>query len=199
MDTGTGPRPAGAVGYRELAGQLAVQYESVGFEEVHEQVLHLLPVAPVRVLDVGAGTGRDAAALASRGHSVLAVEPTVELRVHTGGGIAWLADSLPELSSVEGEFALIMLTAVWMHLDPSERRRAMARIASLLAPGGRVMMLLRHGPVPQGRRMFAVSGDETAVLAGEFGLAETHRGGRGDRHARAEVEWTHLVLDLKSA
>ena len=42
----------------------------------------LIPATPSRVLDVGAGTGRDAAALAALGHSVVAVEPTPELRAH---------------------------------------------------------------------------------------------------------------------
>ncbi|WP_344639044.1 class I SAM-dependent methyltransferase [Kitasatospora cystarginea] len=192
-------RPQGAAGYREQAAQLIEQYESVHFEQVHEQVLHLLPPAPARVLEVGAGTGRDAAALAGLGHSVLAVDPTVELRVHECPGLSWLADSLPGLALVEGEFDLVMLTAVWMHLDPAERARAMARIAGLLAPGGRVMLLLRRGPVPDGRRMFPVPVDETARLAGEFGLVEVCRSDRADRHGRGGVGWTHLVLDLKSA
>jgi protein-L-isoaspartate O-methyltransferase len=33
------------------------------------------------VLDIGSGTGRDAAGLAAMGHSVVAVEPTAELRI----------------------------------------------------------------------------------------------------------------------
>ncbi|SCG08174.1 hypothetical protein GA0115255_123563 [Streptomyces sp. Ncost-T6T-2b] len=52
-------------GYAEAADALAVQYEQVTFEDVHRDVLHLLPSAPARILDVGAGTGRDAAALAA--------------------------------------------------------------------------------------------------------------------------------------
>ncbi|WP_431679564.1 class I SAM-dependent methyltransferase [Kitasatospora sp. KL5] len=189
----TDDRPDSAAGYREDAAALAVQYESVGFEEVHAQVLHLVPERPGRVLDVGAGTGRDAAALAARGHRVLAVDPTVELRVHRG--FPWLADSLPELPNTNGEFELILVTAVWMHLDRPERERGMRRIAQLLAPGGRVLMLLRSGPVPAGRRMFDVGPDETAALAAACGLAEVHRSERADAHGRAGVVWTHLALE----
>ena len=50
-----------------------------------------------------------------------------------------------------------MLTAVWMHLDPGQRERAMARVAPLVRPGGLMALSLRHGPVPAGRRMFEVS------------------------------------------
>ena len=37
----------------------------------------------------------------------------------------------------------------------------MGRVAGLLRPGGLMTLLLRHGPVPQGRRMFEVSAAET--------------------------------------
>ena len=69
-------------GYAENAAALAEQYERLTFEDVHRDMLALFPVEPGRVLDVGAGTGRDAAALSARGHRVTAVEPTRELREH---------------------------------------------------------------------------------------------------------------------
>ncbi len=52
----------------------------ISFRDHHQAVLHLIPTAPSRVLDVGAGMGRDTAALAALGHSVVAVEPVDELR-----------------------------------------------------------------------------------------------------------------------
>jgi 2-polyprenyl-3-methyl-5-hydroxy-6-metoxy-1,4-benzoquinol methylase len=140
--------------------------------------LHLIPAFPGRALDIGAGTGGDAAALAAMGHSVLAVEPTEEMRrqattLHPASGIEWLDDSLPDLTEVRrrGEhYDLVMMTAVWMHLDDEERCRGMPRIAELVRPGGLVIVSLRHGPVPPGRRMFAVSADETVRLAEATGF-----------------------------
>jgi 2-polyprenyl-3-methyl-5-hydroxy-6-metoxy-1,4-benzoquinol methylase len=70
----------GTEGYSENAQTLARQYESVTFADVHRDVLHLFPAPPARVVDIGAGSGRDAAALAARGYSVLAIEPTDALR-----------------------------------------------------------------------------------------------------------------------
>ncbi len=54
-------------------------------------------------LDIGAGTGRDAAWLARRGHRVLAVEPVAALRsageaLHRMANLEWLDDGLPELA-----------------------------------------------------------------------------------------------------
>jgi hypothetical protein len=49
-----------------------------------------------------------------------------------------------------------------MHLDSSQRERAMARVAGLLQPVGLMTLLLRHGLVPAGRRRFEVSAAEPA-------------------------------------
>ena len=43
-------------------------------------------------------------------------------------------------------------------------------LASLLSHAGTLVMSLRHGPVPAGRRMFDVSGEETITIAGRYGL-----------------------------
>ncbi|GHF83395.1 hypothetical protein GCM10018790_71310 [Kitasatospora xanthocidica] len=200
--TGNGELPSTA-GYGEAAEQLAVQYESVSFAEVHGELLHHYPAPPAAVLDIGAGTGRDAAALAALGHRVVAAEPTPELRahgerLHAGTGIRWLPDALPGLPGLlaEGErYDLVLLTAVWMHLTPAERPPAMDALATLLAPGGRLALTLRHGPVPPGRRMFDLPPEHTVDLATDRGLRLLHRTTRGDLHGRGAVHWTELVFE----
>lgn len=190
-------------GYAEEAEILAVRYESIRFEDVHGDILPLIPPAPKRVIDIGAGTGRDAAALAARGHHVLAVEPTAALRaagerLHPGLGITWCDDGLPDLATVRaapGRFDLAFLTAVWMHLDAGERQAAMRALGDLVVPGGRVFMTLRHGPVPPGRRMFDVSAKETITLGAASGFTPIHEGHRGDMLDRGAVSWTMLVLE----
>jgi hypothetical protein len=63
-----------------------------------------------------------------------------------------------------------MMTAVWMHLDESERRRGLPNVAVLLRRDGILAMTLRYGPVPPGRRMFEVSTAETIALAADSRL-----------------------------
>jgi SAM-dependent methyltransferase len=194
--------PAGTAGYGEAAAALVEQYESVSFAEVHREVLDLFPSRPGAVLDIGAGSGRDAAALAALGHRVLAVEPTAELRtlgsrLHADRAIEWIDDSLPELRVLgarDERFDLILLTAVWMHLDGRQRESGMKSIAGLLATGGQVFLSLRHGPVPAGRRMFDVSADETTALARRHGLDLVRLGEREDLHGRPGVRWSCLGL-----
>jgi SAM-dependent methyltransferase len=192
----------GTEGYAAEAARLVAQYESIGFADVHAAILPLLPAPPASVLDIGAGTGRDAAALAAMGHRVLAVEPTAELReegrrLHPSPHLEWLDDALPDLPLLvaRGErFDLVMLVAVLMHLDAEERARAMAPICAAVAPGGLLYMTLRHGPVPPGRRMFEIADAEICGLAEAHGLTLAHQSSRGDMLGRGGVEWSLLAF-----
>ncbi|MEV6108918.1 class I SAM-dependent methyltransferase [Streptomyces sp. NPDC051940] len=191
---------ASNAGYAEQADERARGDLTWDVERARADELHLFPVEPCRVLDVGAGTGKDAAWLAGLGHTVTAVEPTDELRAHGArlypdAGLTWIEAGLPELAGVTGEYDFVLLSAVWMHLDAVERAHGMGRLAELLAPGGRAFMTLRHGPVPAGRRMFDVSGDETAALAAEHGLRTVvNSTGHPDYTDRPGVSWTRVVL-----
>jgi SAM-dependent methyltransferase len=195
-------RHRGNEGYTEEADALTRQYESVRFVDVHGPVLHLLPTVPSSVLDIGAGTGRDAAALVGMGHRVVAVEPTAALRdraalLHPSSPIEWIDDHLPHLGRLVSRgdrFDVVLLTAVWIHLDPQQRREAMPRVASLLRPGGVLLLTLRHGPAPPGRRLlFETSAAETIALAGIHGLHLAVKvEHRPDFYGRSEVTWTSL-------
>lgn len=194
---------SGTEGYAEEADDLLERYERRVFADIHQSVLHLIPKERCKVLDIGAGTGRDAAALAALGHRVLAVEPTEPLRkgamaLHRSSRIEWLDDSLPDLAQVlarQEKFEVVMMTAVWMHLDEQQRRQAMPHVASLVSDGGVLMMSLRHGPVPPGRRMFDVSPKETVQLAGKQNLEPViDLNKRPDNFGRGDISWTKLAF-----
>ena len=87
-----------------------------------------------------------------------------------------------------------MMTAVWMHLDAGQRARAMPAVASLVKTGGIMTMSLRHGPVPEGRRMFDVSAEETGVLASAHGLQTIHHTVRDAITKAVGVTWDTLAF-----
>lgn len=132
------------------AGELAASYEAIDPEQLNSWFADLLPAAPSLVLDVGAGTGQDAAWLAGKGHSVIAVEPSSGMRYqaearHAGAGITWIEDQLPALASTYRRgLAFILLSGVWHHAL-TERERAMRKLLGLRA-GGILAVSLRHGP-----------------------------------------------------
>jgi hypothetical protein len=137
------------------------------------------------------------------GHRVVAVEPTDAMRLpamalHPSPQIEWLNDSLPELALVRGErFDLVMLTAVWMHLDARQRQRAMPNLAALVREGGTVIMKIRHGPVPAGRRMFEITPEETIELARMQDLnpvLNLRTQSSQEQNRAAGVTWTNLAF-----
>ncbi|MEL7041729.1 MAG: class I SAM-dependent methyltransferase [Pseudomonadota bacterium] len=192
-------------GYAEEADDLFIRYEARDPADIHAPWADFFPDPPADILDIGAGTGRDAAWFAALGHRVVAAEPTDVLRtraaqLHPDPNITWVDDALPGLPRLRARkqtFDLVLLHAVWMHLDAAERKLGMASLAGLLKSGGRLAMSLRHGPIPKGRRMFDVSGKETITLAHEHGLInrmEDRSASIAAENRAIGVEWTKLVF-----
>ena len=188
--------------YDREAESLAARYESKSFEEIHGNVIELIQDSPGLVLDIGAGSGRDAAWFAAHGHEVVAVEPAPRMREvamshHPNSRIRWLDDQLPTLANVFRTgltFDLIWLSAVWMHVPPTARQRAFRKMVTLLRPGGRIMMSLRQGPPPDGREMYPTHVDEVEKLARIHGLAVIRVTRADDRLGREDVTWQTVCL-----
>lgn len=190
--------------YNQHAESVAEQYESIDPESLHRWMLDLLPDAPAIVLDVGAGTGRDAAWLAGRGYEVHAVEPSASMReraraLHPGAPVRWITDSLPDLRHTVRtgvSFDVILLSAVWMPVRPSQRQRAFRKLVNLLNPGGVIALTIRHGAADPDRGMHPVDGQEIERLCLSHG-AVVHRAiGTADQLGREAVRWTNYGLRL---
>ncbi len=182
---------------------LLKQYESLSAEFVNKAWVGFIPAQKSRVLDIGAGSGRDAAWMTSMGHDVVAVEPADELRlkamaIHSSSTIIWIKDTLPELNSVYDlcmKFDLVLVNAVWMHLLISERENAFRKLVGLLNPLGKLVISLRHGPSPDERKMYPVSCSEIRKFAAPYNLdllLETKD--ENDKLGREEVSWSTIVL-----
>lgn len=186
--------------YDASAERMADLYEATSFEAVHEGVLDLLPPVGASVLDVGAGSGRDAAALAARGYMVTAVEPSAGLRQealarHPGTGVCWIDDALPRLSKVDSrQFDLILASAVWMHLAQKDRSPALGRLAGILAPAGLLVISLRLGPDDPARAIKQVDIPALEADASRLGLVLIRRVDSSDALGRTSVQWLTLVF-----
>ncbi len=189
--------------YDRHAVRLAPVYESLPPAGTRGWLAGLLPPAPAVVVDIGAGTGRDAAGFAADGYDVIAVEPSAGMRaeaarLHAHPRLRWVADALPVLGSVTraGITAdVVLANAVWQHVAPGDRSRAFRKLATLLGPGGLLVMTLRQGP-DDGRGAHAVDGDEIERLARDHGLQVVRRLDAADALGRTEVSWTNIALRL---
>jgi len=192
------------VTYDRQAGTLASRYESITAADVHAPLVDLVPSGPGLALDVGAGSGRDAAWLVLLGYQVVAVEPAAGMRRegrsrHPEQRIRWIDDRLPGLATIHRlglSYDLILLSAVWMHIPPESRPRAFRKLITLLKPGGLLLLTLRHGPDEPDRPMWPTSVGEIETLARSHGVAVIRSVTGSDRLGRPEVSWTATCLKL---
>lgn len=190
--------------YSRYADELLEKYETLLPEEVHHPWLHFIPPVRSNILDVGAGSGRDAGWFAAQGHEVVAVEPTDALRekarkLHPYPNIRWVKDALPDLRKIYGlniKFDIILLSAVWMHIPLWERERCFKNLTGLLNDGGRLVITLRYGPATDERKIYPVDNQELHRLADNFGLTVVQDVEGKDLFNRPEVSWSTVVLLL---
>lgn len=123
-------------------------------ELVTRQLCAILPTTSLTVLDVGAGQGTQAIALARQGHQVLAVEPDERMR---GACRAALSEQPGEVAArvavragafgdlPDETFDVVLCHGVFMYLP--ESAPAIADLVARTAPGGWLSVLTRsaHG------------------------------------------------------
>ena len=188
--------------YDENADSVANGYEQLDPNRLYRWVSDLFPPAPAAALDVGAGTGRDAAWLAGLGYNVTAAEPSERMRIiarnrHPEIGIRWMADELPELAEVHRlrqEFQLVVLNAVWMHVAPRDREKALGSLVSLAAAGALIVLSIRHGRREPGRGMHPASTAEIEDLSKPHNARIIRWNDTDDQRGRQDLRWTQIAL-----
>ncbi|WP_420412216.1 class I SAM-dependent methyltransferase [Roseibium sp.] len=188
--------------YERHAATLADRYEAVAFEKAYPFLVNQLSKGDLKIADIGAGTGRDAAWLAKHGHSVTAVEPSEAMRkiakeLHPSDKIAWVAAGLPRLDHPmiqKDQFDFVLVNAVWMHIAPTDRAASLQRLKEIISPTGAVIVSLRLGPADPERDMHRVDPSEFALLAKDAGFNVIPRGDFDDILGRPEVSWKVFEL-----
>lgn len=108
---------------------------------------------PATALDVGSGEGADALWLAHRGWQVTAVDFSATalqrgathaeaIGAEVAERITWVQADLATWAAADASFDLV--SAQFMHLPPNQRRELFARLASMVAPGGTLLIVGHH-------------------------------------------------------
>jgi protein-L-isoaspartate O-methyltransferase len=161
--------------FNDRAEELARQYNALDRAKVHADLLALLPEGQsLKVLDIGAGSGADAAMFADLGHSVTATEPAAALQkigrdVFKNKDIKWNSDILPEMgaqSKAAAPFDVVISVGVLQYIEEKKRLSSLSRMFSLVAKGGYIEI---QYPTPASREhQFTVSHNEIAGAVKAF-------------------------------
>lgn len=119
-------------------GEVATEYDRVRPDYPVKLIEDMLEYsAPVKALEIGAGTGKATVAVASRGVQIVALEPdpamALVLRQRTAGLVVNIAMGSLESYEPEEQFDLVYCAQAFHWTDPATR---WARTAALLRPGG---------------------------------------------------------------
>jgi len=211
--------PKTAEFYDRHADDVAARYEAA--PSPMERYFPLAFPAGSRVLDVGAGSGRDLAALVRHGYDGLGIEPSAGMRRAAIAAHPELADRLIEgaLPAIDllflgqeaagasrGGFDGIVCSAVLMHLPEADVFDAALALRRLLKPHGRLLMSLPTartdvGPDSrdnQGRLFHTYAPEELQLLFERLGLQLIGRWDTDDTLGRADTHWVTMLLELRS-
>ena len=187
--------------YEKHAKVAAATYESISAEDMLNWLQDLMPADGGRILDVGAGSGRDAAWLAERGYQVVAVEPSPAMREeaskrHKSRNIRWEDERLPDIprASKQGPYDLILVSAVWMHMSQKKRKRAFRKLVNLLTADGTLAITLRQGAEIPERGIHEITAEEFESLSHDHGATVVYRDECEDRLGRENVRWTRVAI-----
>ncbi|MDY0009400.1 MAG: class I SAM-dependent methyltransferase [Bdellovibrionales bacterium] len=164
--------------FNARAEELAQQYNALDRAKVHADLLELLPEGrALKVLDIGAGSGADAAMLADRGYEVTAAEPAAVLRAlgeeaFKNKKINWNSEVLPEMgpkTDAAGAFDVVTSVGVFQYIDEKNRPKSLSKMFSMVAAGGYVEI---QYPTPASREhQYTVSHNEIAEAVKAFNKA----------------------------
>lgn len=183
--------------------ETAARYESVTFEDVHSDLIEWLPKPGSKILDIGAGSGRDAYWLAKKGYYLTAVEPSKALRaegikLHSHPNLNWVDDALPDLHRViesNIKFDLVLFSAVLMFLPPKIQKYSLSILPKLLKPRGRVALTIRFGPPEPQRGLYSTSENDLRKLVADIrGFQILSWNETKDTLGRENVRWVSVVL-----
>lgn len=165
-----------------------------------------------RILDVGAGSGRDLRKLLELGYNAYGVEPSDGLRAEALARYPILRDRLlagavpAPLDFYPGTFDGVVCSAVLMHLPSNQLFDALVALRSLLKEHGRLLISIpaaRPDVVDQrddkGRLFAHLPVEQLKLLCARLGLECITEYHNDDAMGRAQTSWATLLFVKRSA
>ncbi len=202
---------ANAAYYASHAADCAARYETAPVDTLHDLLRKLARHRP-RALDIGGGSGRDAALLRQLGCHTTYADACSQMRVQALQLHPELAEQavlatfpLPDRHPwFDQPFDLILAAGLIMHLDDRGLQRFAHQIPRLLTPGGHLVLSHSNGrnrlgcpDTPPGRQLRERPPEIVQTIFEQAGLTTLQRIDTPDSLGRNQLTWTTHVLQMK--
>ncbi|MDC7240666.1 MAG: class I SAM-dependent methyltransferase [Spirochaetales bacterium] len=199
------------------SGTLSARYERAAVDEVQNTLASAFSPG-AKLLELGVGSGRDAAWMTARGFYVTGIDGSARMveeacSLHpelsgkmSQGTLPDALDAFTPRSPGEGAFNGVYSIAVLMHLTPSDLRTTFRKVFDLLPPGGRFFFsvsLLRddidkNGLDKEGRSFTSWSREEWMELTRSCGFRELKTSINNDGLNRPGIKWLAALVEKDS-
>lgn len=194
--------------YSENAQAVAARYESVvsSLSESFEDAF----TARSKLLDIGCGSGRDLALLATMGHDCFGVDATPEFvelsqKLHPELQGRIVSSGLPHFDPPFcGEFDGVLCSAVLMHISEDQIALAALSIKGCLKKSGRLLYsvpckrldVVTENRDANGRLFIPDQSDRLQTIFEKLGFNLISKWVNADSLGRDSVEWISVLMEL---
>lgn len=154
--------------------------------------------------DIGCGSGSDMVWLNTQGFPTTGYDAAEAMLAEARAAFPAIAvhhESLPALASIPGaSYMNVLCNATLMHVPAEQQPAAVAALARILRPGGRLLLSVRSGRdgalrEPDGRLFTPTTPEQIAAMLSAAGLATLEQHDDADSY-RPGIQW-HTVLAEK--
>jgi cyclopropane fatty-acyl-phospholipid synthase-like methyltransferase len=193
--------------YEENARQLSERYESANVDHIHSLLLDTFPNTS-HLLEIGCGSGRDAAFMIKNGYSILATDGSEEMietakqyhpELNNVLHVMHIPDDLSfEPSSFDGIYSIATL----MHLEKNEIEPTIEKISTIMKKGTNFLFSVSiqrddinsDGKDTMGRHFTTMLETEWIEYCEKYGMHLKYSKVTGDGLDRDGIVWLSCVV-----
>ena len=196
--------------YEKNAEKLVPRYESADMSDLNRYRNHF--PSNGNLLDIGCGSGRDAAYFFSKGYDVIAVDASTTMIKHAIQKHPELRNRIkntpfpfPNKELFKEKFDIIICIAVMMHIQDHSLFECIYQLRKLLKPNGLVLISISNHRKNldddqrdnKGRLFIERQPEEYQLMFEKFGFTLTNRESNQDGLGRDDIKWTSLLFQYQ--
>jgi SAM-dependent methyltransferase len=196
--------------YEKNADKLVPRYESADMSDLNRYRNHF--PSNGKLLDIGCGSGRDAAYFFSKGYDVIAIDASTTMIKHAIQKHPELRNRIkssqfpfPNINIFKEKFDIIICVAVMMHIQDHNLFECIYQLRKLLKPNGLVLISISNHRKNldddqrdnKGRLFIERQPEEYQLMFERFGFTLNNKESNQDGLGRNDIKWTSLLFQYQ--